>query len=151
MLEKKMEKIFQDSDELFRFASRAGDNSKVPKDYGDGRMVTMSEAHTLDSIYRNPGITNTELAVDWRKTKSAISQMVHRLVTKGLVEERKTDGNKKNVRLYVTPEGERLCEKHYLYDVIRMTEIRDELRKTCTEEEIESFFKVVREWRRKIQ
>ena len=44
-------------------------STKVPQDYGTGEEYTSVEVHTLKHIADNPGITVTELAWDYAKTK----------------------------------------------------------------------------------
>ena len=54
-------------------------STKIPQDYGTGEEYTSVEVHTLKHIADNPGITVTELARDYAKTKGAISQILKKL------------------------------------------------------------------------
>lgn len=112
-------------------------------DYGTGQFVTMVESHTLSYIEENPGVTNAELALHWRRTKGAISQTVLKLVSKGLVERVKKKDNAKEIALYPTPAGIKLSVAHKSYDIMDVDDTMKELRKACTDEEIAHFFKVM--------
>ena len=53
-------------------------STKVPHDYGTGEVYTSVEVHTLKHIADHHGITVTELARDYGKTKGAVSQILKR-------------------------------------------------------------------------
>jgi len=112
-------------------------------DYGMGIPLTMIEAHTLTYIEDNPGCTATDLIYYWNRTKGSISQIVSHLEKSGLVEKRKKEGNKKTLYLYVTKLGAQLSKAHKLYDTIDIAKTMEHLKKECTAEEIESFYKVL--------
>lgn len=54
----------------------------------ENENFNMMEIHTLTYIDDCPGITATELSKLWHKSKSAISQVIKRLVDSGYVEKR---------------------------------------------------------------
>jgi len=128
---------------IYQFVMKYNDYILSTHDYGEGIPLTMIEAHTLTYIEDNPGITVTELAAYWNKTKGAISQTVSRLEEKGLVIKKKKEGNAKNLHLYPTETGIRVSKAHKLYDTIDIAKTMGELRKECSAEEIESFYKVL--------
>lgn len=128
---------------IYQFVIMYGEYILSVHDYGEGRPLTMIEAHTLTYIEEKPGTTVTELAAFWHKTKSALSQTVSRLTEWGLVEKRKSETNGKLVCLYPTEAGIRLSNAHKLYDTVDIAKTMGELSKECTPEEINAFYKVM--------
>ena len=68
----------------------------LPHDYGNA-VLYQSEAHLIQCIGQNDGITVTEASKLLKKTKSACSQMVKKLVGKNWVKQTR---NQKNNREY---------------------------------------------------
>jgi len=136
---------------IYQFVMRYNDYIISTHDYGLGILLTMIEAHTLTYIEENPGVTITELASYWNKTKGALSQTVSRLSEKGLVSKEKRDGNAKNIRLYATETGLRLSKAHKLYDTVDIAKTMGALREECTAEEIDAFYKVISVYNQVIQ
>lgn len=136
---------------IYQFVIRYNDYILSTHVYGEGIPLTMIEAHTLTYIEDYPGITVTELAVYWNKTKGAVSQTVSRLEEKGLVVKKKEDGNAKSLHLYATEIGIRVSKAHKLYDTVDIAKTMGELRKECSAEEIENFYKVLAVYNRVIQ
>ena len=64
--------------------------TKVAHDYGTGESYTAVEVHTLKYIADHDGITVTQLARDYGKTKGAISQILKKIEFKGLISGRQT-------------------------------------------------------------
>ncbi|MBP1042947.1 winged helix-turn-helix transcriptional regulator [Vagococcus sp. BWB3-3] len=115
-------------------------------DYGTGDLISMIEAHTITFIEENPGTTVSELATYWRKTKGAISQTVSKLIEKGFVKREQASYSGKTFLLYVTDEGLKLSKAHKLYDTIDIAKTLDQLLEKCSVDEIEAFFKVIKEY-----
>ena len=78
-----MERLFDVFLASIRYSKRY-DSS--PRSYGTEDVLYAEECHTLELIGKYEGITITEIARRVGKTKSAISQMVDRLIKKGLLE-----------------------------------------------------------------
>lgn len=78
---------------------------KSPKEFGTGQPLSVTEIHTIDAIGKHPEINVNGLAKHMDVTRSAASQMVSRLESKGLVAKYKAEGNAKEVRLALTPVG----------------------------------------------
>ena len=57
----------------------------IQRNYGTNIMITQVEIHTIEAIGNCNGISITELAENSHKTKGAVSQLIYRLVKKGLV------------------------------------------------------------------
>lgn len=128
---------------IYEFVMRYNDYIYSEHDYGNGDPLTMIEAHTLTYIEDHPGTTVTELTNYWHKTKGAISQIVSKLESLGLVKKEKKEGNAKNVCLYVTKCGFQISRAHKLYDTLDITKTLSEIQKECTPAEIDTFYKVI--------
>lgn len=128
---------------IYQFVIQYNDYILSSHDYGEGIPLTMIESHTLTYIEDHPGVTVTELAAYWHKTKGAISQTVNRLEQKQLVVKEKSARDAKKLLLYPTPLGVRLSRAHKRYDTVDIAKTMGELRKECTEEEIDHFYKVL--------
>ena len=132
---------------LYKFAMLYGNYAVEGQDYGTGDMINMVAVHTLTAIEENPGITITELAAMWNRTKGAISQIATKLEKRGFIERRKEPGNGKHVFLFPTDKGVQLSNCHKRYDAIVTSKTMDDLMKAgCTESEIDAFFKVIEKY-----
>ena len=89
---------------------------KIPRKYGTGIELYMSEMHTLDLIKKNEGTTVTNLANLTKKTKSAITQLTNKLQKKGLIHKLRNDDNYKEVNLSLTELGRKTCIFHKSLD-----------------------------------
>ena len=128
---------------LYRFVMHYATYIYSTHSYGGAVPLTMIEVHTLSYIEDNPGTTSSELVRYWDKTKGAISQILTRLADCGLISKEKTKDDGKTIHLYVTEEGRRLSMAHKLYDINDIAKTVSHLRKECTAEEIDTFFKVI--------
>lgn len=129
---------------LYKFVMLYSDYASEPQDYGTGELVSMVLVHTLTAIEENPGISNSELAAMWNRTKGAISQTTTKLEQRGYIECRKGSDNAKNMYMYPTEKGVILSHAHKRYDSIEVSKTMDELLHAgCTYDEIDVFFKVV--------
>lgn len=131
------------ADLLYNFVMDYSDYIYKPRDYGTGMVINMVEVHTLTMIENNPGVTVSELAKMWNRTKGAVSQTVTKLAEKNLVYRQKENGNAKVVHLYPTEEGVTLSTSHKLYDNMDILQTQSDLLKSCTLEEIDAFYKVL--------
>ncbi len=129
---------------IYKHQCLLADYSSIPRDYGTGYLMTEIEAHTLGFISDQYGITATQLAVATNRTKGAVSQLISKLESKGLVRRVNEPDNKKIYRIYLTEEGQRACNIHRAYDRAKMLEMINKMLLECTLEDIESFFKVLR-------
>jgi DNA-binding MarR family transcriptional regulator len=122
------------------------DYIKTARDYGTGEIINMVEVHTLTLIEENPGITVTEVALEWNRTKGAVSQIITKLEKRDLIIRKKEAGNAKNVHLYVTDKGKLLSIAHKDYDIKELTRADKTLRNSFTTEEINVFYKVMQKY-----
>ena len=129
-------------------------STKVPQDYGTGEEYTSVEVHTLKHIADNPGITVTELARDYAKTKGAISQILKKLENKALVYRQSDPTNDNKALLYLTEKGRVLDAAHRKYDAVSFGESMDQVRMKFSDEEVNVAFSVMETWlgvRREVQ
>ena len=75
----------------------------LPHDYGNV-VLYQSEAHLIQCIGQHTGITVTEASKILKKTKSACSQMVKKLVGKNWVRQERNKQNNREYKLYLTDE-----------------------------------------------
>lgn len=132
------------SDLIHNYVMRYADRNARKIDYGTGALYTSVEMHVLEKICDNPGITVTELSKLASRTKGAISQIVTKLHSKGLVDKRGLDiGILRQVALYPTQTGLDLNALHLEYDRKNTEEFYRTVEKYCSHSEIDSFFKVM--------
>ncbi|WP_232697801.1 MarR family winged helix-turn-helix transcriptional regulator [Brevibacillus daliensis] len=131
---------------IYKFVMTYTDYIKTARDYGTGETINMMEVHTLTVIEENPGITVTEVALEWNRTKGAVSQIITKLEKRGLIIRKKEHDNAKNVHLYVTDRGEVLSKAHKDYDIKELTWADRTLHKSFTSEEIDVFYKVMQQY-----
>ncbi len=135
------------ANELYHFIMCYHEYMNEFRDYdGSGQLVSMVEIHILTIIADQPGITVSQLAISWGTTKSAISQTLKKLQQKELIYRQKESGNAKTVHVYPTEKGQNLSTAHKSYDNADILQTQYELLKSCTLEEIDTFYKVVREY-----
>lgn len=119
---------------------------KKPHDYGTGKTYTPIEVHTTSYIGDHPGCTITEIAQNWQKTKSAVSQVVKKLRQEKLVRSQTNPKDEKQAMLYLTPEGKLLDAKHRTFDEESWKKALTELEKNYSDEEINTAFLILRDW-----
>lgn len=131
---------------IYKFVMNYYDYIKTARDYGTGEVITMMEVHTLTVIEENPGITVTEVALEWNRTKGAVSQIITKLEKRDLIKRKREAGNARTVHLYVTEKGNLLSKAHKEYDIQELTRADKTLRKSFTTEEIDLFYKVMEKY-----
>jgi len=135
------------ADELYYFVNLYHEYMNQSRDYdGSGEKVSMAEIHILTLISDQPGITASQLVKQWGTTKGAISQNLKKLEDKELIYRQKENGNAKVVHIYPTKKGEHLSTAHKSYDTADIIQTRHDLLKSCTSEEIDTFYKVLHEY-----
>lgn len=128
---------------LYQFVLGYNDFIYSLHDYGHDTPLTMIEVHTLTYIEEHPSTTVTELAAYWHKTKSALSQLVTWLAKQGLVEKRRREDNARVVGLYPTERGIEISREHKRFDIADIERTNTDLLQTCSQEEIDAFYKVL--------
>lgn len=140
---------YEIADILERMACRV--NGASMHDYGMDKMYTAREAHTISFIGTYPGITVTDFAKKWNKTKGAVSQMASKLEAEGLITRVKSSENNKNVQMYLTEKGKEFDRKHQSYDFYEMLPMLSILIQNHSVEEVDSAFSIVDEYMKIVQ
>ena len=103
-------------DDLFAFGQVSEMNQNLPRTYGTDDVLYMAEVHMIRDIAAYEGITVTELARLNQKSKSAVSQLVDKLVQKGLIEKKKHPEGNRRIALYITEKGKTVNNYHSRLD-----------------------------------
>jgi len=102
---------------------------KIPVKSGLKHDLYHSERHMLDRIGEHPEINVTEFARVAGITKGAVSQVVKKLETKGLVRRYKSGSNNKEVFLELTRTGRDAFSEHGRKNEETIRPLLQELRK----------------------
>lgn len=119
---------------------------KKAHDYGTGDTYTSIEAHTVGYIACHSGCTVTEIAAEWGKTKSAVSQLIKKLKKAEIVRTETDPKDEKQSHLYLTDKGQKLDEAHRAFDAHAWGKSIEGLLKSHSQEEINTCFIVLRDW-----
>lgn len=114
----------------------------MPHKYGENTLY-QAEAYIVNWIGRMPDITTTELAEILKKTPSACSQIVRKLIDKGLVTQERNLQNKRIYNLRLTPDGEKMYRDHIAFNEA-CQEITFGMLAEFTDEELETCLRVQR-------
>ena len=136
-------KMTEHTNQVYKFVKIYNDYANAPRDYGTGEKVNMLSVHIMSDIEEHPGITVTELAEGWVRTKGSISQVIKNLDENGYIIKKKEGNNNKNVHLYPTSKGVELSLAHKMYDARNLKNTLDFFTQYCTEEELTAFYKVL--------
>ncbi len=146
-IEKNFEILNKNFSILYKFILAYNSYSNKLQNYNSNEEeLSMVEAHILLDIVDNPQITVSELAGKWKKTPSAISQTIKKLIKKGYVNREISPINAKFFHLYPTEKAKKFTLYHKHYDNIDIIKTIKKLRKKCSVEEIVSFYKVMDEF-----
>ena len=130
---------------LGRVVARLSAMQQTPRGYGTGVPLYGSEIHTIQAIGKNAGINVTQLAEKMGVTKGAVSQMVTRLVEKGMVKKAHAQDNAKEVVLGLTELGRIGYRNHERFDM----DVLDTVREYCgsdLETKLETYLSVTRDF-----
>ena len=103
-----LKKLWAEQDEAFELMT---EYDSLPHHYGEV-VLYQAEAYIVHEIGDQPNITTTEIAAKQKKTTSACSQIVKKLIAKGLVEQTRNEENKRIYNLTLTKDGERVYKDH---------------------------------------
>lgn len=129
---------------LYRFVTRHSEllQHRRPYDKSEDTYTTI-EMHTLSMIDANPGITVSELAKNWNRTKSTVSVNIKRLFEKKLIYKVTDEKDAKVQRLFLTEKGQTLSTEHKLFDARVALAVYEKLIKATSVGEVETFYKVM--------
>lgn len=111
------------------------------RDFGIGFPLSQNEIHTVVLVCENEGISLGELAKQRAVTKGAMSQLVSRLVAKGLLVKETAEHSASYVSLRPTELGRKANENHSRAHAAMGMTIEQELFKDMSEEDIRHFTK----------
>lgn len=78
----------------------------------NGVVMYQAESQFIHKIGEEPGITVTELAAYFGKTRSACSQLMRRMKDKGWLYQTRNSDNNREYNLYLTEEGQKIYNYH---------------------------------------
>ena len=99
---------------FFELLSAVTAQQKLPVEYMEGQVLYHAEMELLQQIFENPGANVSDLSRLSGVTKSAVTQMSAKLLSKGLIEKYSVEGNKKEKYFRLTDAG----------DAVRLARIR---------------------------
>lgn len=107
-----LEQLWKCQDDAFELMT---EYDSLPHHYGEN-VLYQAEAYIVHEIGNTPNITTTEIAEKQKKTTSACSQLVKKLIAKGLVEQTRNVDNKRVYNLTLTKDGERVYKDHIAFN-----------------------------------
>ncbi|MFQ9705452.1 MAG: PfkB family carbohydrate kinase [Enterocloster clostridioformis] len=113
----------------------------LPHDYGNA-VLYQSEAHLIQCIGQNDGITVTEASKLLKKTKSACSQMVKKLVGKNWVKQTRNQKNNREYKLHLTEEGLIVHDHHENFGPYGLMSTTSKELYNFTDEELQLYIKI---------
>ncbi|MBS6955760.1 MAG: MarR family transcriptional regulator [Enterocloster asparagiformis] len=91
------------------------DYNSLLHDY-NGVVLYQAESQFIHKIGQEPGITITELAVYFDKTRSACSQLMRRMKDKGWLSQTRNRDNNREYNLFLTEEGQKIYNYHLKFE-----------------------------------
>ena len=137
------QELLEKSQILYEFVDLFSNYENTVRSYSEDGQFSMTEVHLLAAIDGRPGLTSTELAEQMRRSKSFISQTITKLESLGYILRVSEEKDAKKKRLFVTPQGKKLCVAHSSFDEKTLIKTYQYLLRDCTPEEIASFYKVM--------
>lgn len=135
--EELLRQLWDSQDEAFELMT---EYDSLPHHYGED-VLYQAEAYIVHEIGNTPNITTTEIAEKQKKTTSACSQLVKKLIAKGLVEQTRNADNKRVYNLNLTADGQRVYKDHVEFNEM-CQDITFQLLSEFTEEELAIHTKV---------
>lgn len=128
-------KIFEELMDSLLIANRLmNEYESKPRHYGNEDVLYSVECHTLRLINNEPDITITEIAKKMRKTKSASSQIIDKLVKKGYLQKNPHPTSNRTISLKLTEKGEIINANHESFDNESYLQILNDLNDFSVEE-----------------
>ncbi|MFE0561822.1 MarR family winged helix-turn-helix transcriptional regulator [Priestia megaterium] len=142
---KTREEVFNELIESIYEVSRSTSAyESIPRKYGTEDELYMVEAHTINLIGEKSKVSPSYLAKLTNKTKGAISQMVDKLLKKGLVIKYKNPTNNREVIIELSDKGKQAYKYHKELDQIEYGRMLSRLNQFSTEDLI-NFTKIASE------
>ena len=122
---------------IMRISNKRNRMDAMPMYFDDNQSVTTKEIHTIEAIGEHQQINITELAAYSGVTKSAVSQIIKKLVKRKLVDKRPAAHSNKEIQLSLTDLGWKAFHAHKQFHNDHMVYLMDQL-KTFTLSQIAS-------------
>lgn len=119
---------------LYEVSRYIASYESVPRKYGTEDELYMVEAHTINLIGDKTQTTITQLTEYTNKTKGAISQMVDKLVKKGMVKKRRNPLDNREVVIELSEKGQIVYQYHKELDKVEYRSILNRLEQFSTED-----------------
>ena len=139
-LNRLFEKLNREFMTIYRFVLAYTDYMNGGHDYTDEESITMLEAHLLTDICDTENPTVTGLAHAWRRSVSATSQTIRKLIAKGFIYRENSAEDAKVFYLRPTDKGRKFSEAHKRYDSLDIIKTLKSLHHRLSCEEIMSMF-----------
>ena len=139
---------YEISDILQHIAAVVNSNPQKNDYLNNGETYTAVEGHTIGFIKDHPGCTATEIACEWGKTTSAVSQLLKKLRHRGVVYALRDEKDAKRYALYLTEKEEAVDAAHRAYDSEKYQSMIDLLLEHYSREEMDATFRIMRDWYR---
>ncbi len=107
-----LKRLWEAQDEAYDLMS---EYDSLPHHYSE-MVLYQAEAYIVGWIGRIPDITTSELAERLKKTPSACSQIIRKLIDKGMVTQTRNPRNKRLYNLRLTELGERVHRDHIAFN-----------------------------------
>ncbi len=98
--------------QLERIIHKYSQKESVKKTYGNDIELTQTEIHLISVIGSKPGISMKDLAAAKGVTSGAASQMIKKMIGKGLVEKRISKESEAKIELFLTKTGDECFGAH---------------------------------------
>lgn len=102
-------------EQVERMIHKYNQKEHIKQQYGADVLLTQTEIHLIRAIGVEPGIGVKKLAQKQGVTDGAISQMIRKLVSKGLVIKRTSQESEAKIELTLTDSGKLCFEEHHKY------------------------------------
>lgn len=143
-MDKKTEIFIQRAQQMERIMHKYYMSEEKKRDYGLGYPMSRKEIHTVQFIGDAPGINMKSLAEKQGVTKGAASQMISKLVDRGLVVKTRSKESEAEVELSLTDEGKKAYAGHSMYHK-SIGRVWFERFAKYSDEQMDSFFEILGE------
>lgn len=109
----------------------------------NGTILYQAESQLIKLIGKHPGISAVECAEIFKKTMSACSQLIKKLKSKGWIEQKRNELNKRIHNLYLTESGKIIYEKHKEFEEA-CYERTFRLLDSITQKDLETYIRIQR-------
>lgn len=106
------------------------------REYGQGSILHMREAHFIVAVEPGEGITMSEIAEKLLVTLGAVSQIAGRLEKKGYILRKRASNNHRQIVAMLTPKGEAFYQQHLQYDSVQFATLDANYFSRFTEEQL---------------